>query len=129
MDAATRTWISSTLATEFVSLSAALAVLDVYEKEDVPAQLANYGGRLYLGLQEIAAVAPTVVEGVFGVPEFCYLKFRSDEIGATFAAQCASHGLLVKRSAYNFVCLAHDELIIRESLACMSSVVEQIGWG
>ncbi len=50
MDGVSRTWISSTLATEFVSLAAARATLDVMVARQVPAHLGRIGGRLRDGL-------------------------------------------------------------------------------
>ena len=46
MEAASRTWISSTLAGEASALAAALAVLDVAEREGLPDRLAITGRRL-----------------------------------------------------------------------------------
>ncbi len=111
MEAATATWISSTLATEFISLAAADAVLDVYEQEDVPSHLASTGMRLYEGLQAIAGRFPEIINEVRGVPEFCYLSCTDENMSTALAARCAERGLLFKRNAYNFVCLAHTEAI------------------
>src|SRR5207245_1836797 len=53
MAAASRTWISSTLATESVSLAAAKAVLDLMERENVCAHLHAMGTRLLHGLHRL----------------------------------------------------------------------------
>ncbi|HEX6407661.1 MAG TPA: aminotransferase class III-fold pyridoxal phosphate-dependent enzyme, partial [Gemmatimonadales bacterium] len=53
MAAATRTWISSTLATEFVSLAAAQATLQLMVSRRVPAHLRQVGSRLLEGLQRL----------------------------------------------------------------------------
>lgn len=109
MGAVTRTWVSSTLATEFVSLRAALAVIEVFEKEKVQEKLAAAGARLHAGLTGLAAKHVALVSGVRGVPEMCYLAFTDDARSAAVAARAAHHGLLFKRSAYNFVSLAHAD--------------------
>lgn len=109
MEAAARTWISSTLATEFVSLRAALAVLDVFETEKVQEKLAAAGARLHAGLTALAAKHAALVSEVRGVPEMCYLAFTDEGQSAAVAARAAHHGLLFKRSAYNFVSLAHTD--------------------
>jgi len=49
MDAVSRTWISSTLATELVALAAARAVLGVFARENVCAHLHRIGTRLLHG--------------------------------------------------------------------------------
>ncbi len=57
MAGAMRTWISSTLATEFVSLAAALATLQVMVSRRVPAHLQQVGGAAPGGLAPVAARA------------------------------------------------------------------------
>ncbi len=116
MEAATRTWISSTLATEYVSLSAALAVLEAYEREDVVGHLGRVGARFKAGLEELARRHRGVVRGVRGLPEMCYLDFRDDETSGSVALHAARRGVLFKRTAYNFVSLAHTEQVVDEVL-------------
>ena len=108
MDGVHETWISSTLATESVSLSAAKAVIEEYRTRDVCGHLHEVGGRLIGGLQGLAEEFSAVVTGVQGIPEMCFLTFHSHETSGRFAAACARRGVLFKRSAYNFVSLAHD---------------------
>lgn len=127
MAAATRTWISSTLATEFVSLAAARAVLGVVTAEAVPAHLARIGGRLFGGLSDLAARHPAVVRSVAGVPEMCLLELSGEDASAALARGCAARGLLFKRSAYNFVSLAHDEPTIDATLAVLDEVLSGLG--
>jgi glutamate-1-semialdehyde 2,1-aminomutase len=116
MGAAARTWISSTLATEAVALAAARAALEVTVREQVPARLAALGSRWLLGLSELVQRYPDLLVEARGIPEMCYLVYRSEELGAAVAREAAARGLLVKRSAYNFVSLAHTEEIVDASL-------------
>src|SRR5437016_8565005 len=67
MAAASRTWISSTLATESVSLAAAKAVLDLMERENVCAHLHAMGTRLLHGLHRLQGEHAELVTGVAGV--------------------------------------------------------------
>ncbi len=126
MDAATRTWISSTLATEFVSLAAADAVLRTYERENVAAHLSAVGQRLYEGFERIAAGHGVVVPSVKGIPEFCYLEATDDDMSARLAAGCASRGLILKRNAYNFVSLAHSTTVVDDVLQRVGDVVDDL---
>ena len=126
MEAATKTWISSTLATEYVSLAAAHAVLDTYEKDDVGQHLATSGSALFRGLQQAAVTAPQAIRGVGGIPEFCHLQWIDDQQSTRFARRCADHGLLFKRNAYNFVSFAHTPEIIGEIVKCVEAVVEEV---
>lgn len=126
MDAAARTWISSTLATEMVALAAAGATLEVFEREDVCAHLHRIGTRLLHGLHELARRHPGVVSGVSGVAEMCFLAFGSEAASQAVALACAARGLLFKRTAYNFVSLAHTDAVIDRSLAVLDEALAAV---
>jgi glutamate-1-semialdehyde 2,1-aminomutase len=126
MQATGRTWISSTLATEWVSLAAARATLEVMHAERVPAHLGRVGERLMNGFRALAGRYPTVVRGVAGLPEMCCLEFHDDAAGAALAVAAARRGLLFKRSAYNFVSLAHDDAIVDRALALLGRAFEEV---
>lgn len=126
MAAATRTWISSTLATEFVSLAAARAVLDTYEREPVIARLRAAGERLWAGLTDLAARFPNVVERVRGLPEMCYLETSDEHTSSAIAVQAAGRGLLFKRTAYNYVSLAHTDPVIDDVLDRLAGALDNV---
>jgi glutamate-1-semialdehyde aminotransferase len=121
------TWISSTLATEWVALAAARATLAEMVARDVPRHLSRVGGRLLAGLERLAVRHPAVVTGVGGLPEMCFLQFRDDTASRRLAAAAAHRGLLFKRSAYNFVSLAHDEAIIDSTLERLEEALSTMG--
>ena len=123
MAGVTRTWISSTLATELVSLAAARATLAVVEREAVPARLGIVGGRLLDGFRRLQARYPRLLTGVGGVPEMCFLQFADEAVSRAVARGAADRGLLFKRSAYNFVSLAHTEGQIDRALALLEEAV------
>lgn len=108
MDAATRTWISSTLATEGVALAAGKAVLEAFERRDAARRLTAAGERFRTSLHAVASRHPQLAATVRGIPEFCYLSFQDGDLSAAVASRAAARGLLFKRNAYNFVALAHD---------------------
>jgi glutamate-1-semialdehyde aminotransferase len=110
MEAATRTWISSTLAGESMSIAAALAVLDIYEGEDdVCAGLAQVGSALKSVVQ--SAVSASGIEGVTvaGLDPMWLLRFDDPEVERAFLEEAVQGGVLFKRGAYNFAALAHDD--------------------
>jgi glutamate-1-semialdehyde aminotransferase len=109
MAAATRTWISSTLATEMVSLAAALTTVTIAEREGLPRVLQRNGRWLLAGFERLARDHPDIIAGVAGIAEMCFLQFRREDHGVALARGAARRGLLFKRTAYNFVSLAHDE--------------------
>ena len=122
-----RTWISSTLATESVALAAAQATLEVFAHEDVCGHLHRMGTRLLHGLHRLHRKHADLVTGVGGIAEMCFLHFASENISRDVARGCAARGLLFKRSAYNFVSLAHDEETIDRTLELLEEVLGAIG--
>ena len=126
MEQARRTWISSTLATEMVALAAAEATVEVTVRDGVPAQLAAKGARLLDGLKALAARHPAVVNQAAGLPEMCYLRFAHEAAGPLVARAAASRGLLWKRSAYNFVSLAHDDAAIDRGLDLLDGACSEV---
>src|SRR6266700_2052107 len=123
MAGAARTWISSTLATESVALAAARATLEVFAREDVCGHLHRVGAALLHGLHGLQRQRPDLVAGVGGVAEMCFLHFASDAISRDVARGCAARGLLFKRTAYNFVSLAHDEAAVARTLGVLDEVL------
>ncbi|HEX6645461.1 MAG TPA: aminotransferase class III-fold pyridoxal phosphate-dependent enzyme [Gemmatimonadales bacterium] len=126
MAAALHTWISSTLATEFVSLAAAQATLAVLEREDVPAHLDRVGTILLDGFRRAREAHPAIVRGAAGIAPMCFLQLRDDAAASGVAAGCARRGVLLKRTAYDFVSLAHDERTVRESLEVLDEVLREL---
>ncbi len=126
MSAVTRTWISSTLATEFVSLAAAEATLRELERADVPAHIERVGGELLTGLHRLAGEHPALLRRAVGLPSMCFLEFTTGDHGREIVVEAARRGLLFKRSAYNFVSLAHDERAVADALDVLQSVLNDL---
>ena len=124
MAAAARTWISSTLATESVSLSAALATLDVFERESVCGHLHRVGTRLLHGLHRLQHEHRDLVPGVGGVAEMCFLHYANEDVSRAVAMGCARRGVLFKRTAYNFVSLAHGEADVDHALDVLGDALK-----
>jgi glutamate-1-semialdehyde aminotransferase len=122
----TRTRISSTLATEFVSLAAARATLDVMVARQVPQHLGRVGARLRDGLIRLQQAHSDLVTGVGGIPEMCFLEYADETVSRAVTAACARSGLLFKRSAYNFVSLSHDEPVIDRTLALLAEALSTV---
>jgi len=126
MDQVNRTWISSTLATEFVSFAAARATIRAITREAMSVHLAERGGRLFAGLVALAERFPDRIAGVAGIPEMCYLRFHSPADGMALARACAERGVLFKRTAYNFVSLAHRDDDIATCLRVLGEVCGEL---
>ena len=123
MQDVSRTWISSTLATEFVALAAAKAALEVVWAAEGPSHLERVGGRLYEGLRRLHARYPQVIDSLGGMPEMCLVRYLDDGASQGVARECVRRGLLFKRTAYNFVSLAHDEARIDWTLGVLEEAL------
>jgi glutamate-1-semialdehyde aminotransferase len=126
MEAARRTWISSTLAGESVALAAAGAVLDWHESVDVCEQLASIGRAMREAVS--AAIAASQVTGVAvdGIDPMWFLRFADSRRETRFLELAASHGVLFKRGAYNFAAMAHDEETITEIESAASAAFVEL---
>jgi len=122
-----RTWISSTLATESVALAAAQATLNVILQEGVCAHLHRVGTELLHGLHRLQHRYPHAVTGVAGVAEMCFLNYATEELSRSVARGCAARGVLFKRTAYNFVSLAHDQATVDRTLGVLEEVLAAVG--
>jgi glutamate-1-semialdehyde 2,1-aminomutase len=126
MDAVSRTWISSTLATETVSLAAARATLSLMTEAGVPAHITRVGTSLLDGLRALAARHERLVVRAAGLPEMCFLEYRDEPESGRVAVACAERGVLFKRSAYNFVSLAHDEALVDRALNVLEDALTTV---
>ncbi len=107
------TWISSTLATEFTALAAARAVLDVWGETDVAGHLARIGGAALEGLAPLGTAGRLEV---CGLPEMWFLRFADPALERRVLLACVGKGVLLKRGAYNFPSLAHEQRDVDETL-------------
>ena len=92
----------------------------------MPEHLGRLGGRLIEGLRALAGRHPRVVRGVAGLPEMCCFLFHDERAGAALAVETARRGLLFKRTAYNFVSLAHDEAVVDRALGVLGDALAAV---
>jgi glutamate-1-semialdehyde 2,1-aminomutase len=109
MDAAKKTWISSTLASEAAALAAAQAVLAWHDAADVCDSLWTIGAEMKRAVS--SAIEASGVSGVTvdGIDPMWMLRWDRPEREQRFLELAAARGVLFKRGAYNFAALAHDE--------------------
>jgi glutamate-1-semialdehyde aminotransferase len=126
MDAARRTWISSTLAGESVGLAAAHAVLDIHESADVCAALEANGRAMRTSVA--AAIEAAGIDGVSveGIDQMWLLRFADHARETRFLELAATHGVLFKRGAYNYAATAHDEAAIVEIESAASAALVEL---
>lgn len=123
MEAARRTWISSTLASETTALAAALAVLDWHDEADIPATLAETGREMRAAVDR--AIAASALDGVRteGVDWMWLIRWDDPARESRFLVHAVREGVLFKRGAYNYAAVAHDEEALREIEAAASAAL------
>jgi glutamate-1-semialdehyde 2,1-aminomutase len=114
MEAARKTWISSTLASEATALAAAAAVLEWHERADIPDSLGSIGLDLRTALT--SAIEASGIHGVTidGIDQMWMFRFDSSERETRFLELAAGQGVLFKRGAYNYPAIAHTDDVIRD---------------
>jgi glutamate-1-semialdehyde 2,1-aminomutase len=126
MRGASESWISSTAAAESTGLAAANAVLDWHARTDVCQQMAMAGSRLQEIIGAALIDAPWVGVRVDGPPMMWRLVADVEEQLDALVAAAAHHGVLLKRGAYQFGALAHDEAALTRVANAMPAVVEAL---
>jgi glutamate-1-semialdehyde 2,1-aminomutase len=125
MEAASRTWISSTAATESTGLAAANAVFDWHERVDVPARMAQAGAQLREIIGNALAAAPWAAVDVSGPDVMWRLVAEPAPLDALVAA-AAHAGVLLKRGAYQFGAVAHDHAALDVVAAAMPEITQAL---
>jgi len=126
MDVAQRTWISSTAATESTGLAAAKAVLEWHERTDVPERIATAGGMLLQIIGTALAESPWVGVRADGPPMMWRLLSEVPDALDALVAVAARNGLLLKRGAYQFGAVAHDEAALEQVAVLMPRIMESL---
>src|SRR5215213_2171585 len=120
MEAARRTWISSTLASEATALAAALAVLDWHDEADIAATLAETGREMRAAVDRAIEASGLAGVQTLGVDPMWLIRWDEPAREARFLAEAARGGAIFKRGAYNFAPIAHDDEALREVEAAAS---------
>jgi glutamate-1-semialdehyde aminotransferase len=125
MDAASATWISSTLAGEATALAAVGAVLDWHEREKVCDSLWTIGKQMRDAVARAVAASGTEGVTVDGIDPMWLIRFDDLTRQRRFLELAVGEGVLFKRGAYNFSALAHGEedVIVEIERAASSAFV------
>jgi glutamate-1-semialdehyde 2,1-aminomutase len=126
MDAATQTWISSTAAAETTGLAAARAVLAWHDQVDVCGRMAASGAQLRTIIGAALVDAPWVGVCAEGPPVMWRLTADLPERLDALVAAAARHGILLKRGAYQFGAVAHDEAAFADIAQALPVVVDAL---
>ncbi len=108
MQSAHRAWISSTLASETTALAAARVVLERHTRSDVCGELARIGARMRQATKQ--ALAPYALGIEVDGPDAMWRMHGNDpDVIDALVAETVREGVLLKRGAYQFASLAHDD--------------------
>jgi glutamate-1-semialdehyde aminotransferase len=126
MEAATDTWISSTLAGEATALAAVAGVLEWHEKQDVCDTLWRTGEEMMGAVRR--AIAASDVRGVTvdGIAPMWLLRFDDPARESRFLELALEEDVLFKRGAYNYAAIAHDEETVVEIERAASTAFVQL---
>ncbi len=126
MHAATETWISSTAAAESTGLAAAQAVFRWHDRVDVPERLAVNGALMQDVIGTALLEAPWVGVRTTGpAPMWRLVADVPEQLDALVAA-AAREGILLKRGAYQFAAIAHDDACVDFIARAMPAITEAL---
>lgn len=126
MQRATDTWISSTAAAESTGLAAASAVFAWHDRVDVPGRMAQAGGMLKEIIGAALIDAPWVGVHAVGHAAMWRLEAEVPEALDALVVAAARAGILLKRGAYQFGAIAHDQQAIDAVAKAMPSVMQTL---
>lgn len=113
MDAARKTWISSTLGGETVGIAAAGAVLQWHDQADICESLWSIGAEIRASVSSAIEASGVAGIAVDGIDPMWLLRFDAPARETRFLELAAQNGVLLKRGAYNYAALAHDDEAMR----------------
>ncbi len=126
MEAANRTFISSTFWTERVGPAAALASLAAMEEEDAPARVHRTGMRVMDDWRSVAAASgvPLVTAGLPALANFSITGRDPGTVKAYLALSLLSRDLLGANALYSSI--AHDESVIDPYLEALEEILSEV---
>lgn len=127
MDAAQKSFISSTFWTERIGFAAALATLDKMDACNVPDRLIHYGNLINEGWKYLAHKHELDIV-ISGIPPLTHLSFKAPDpvaIQTFYTQEMLAKGYLLGASVYTTY--AYSESVIERFLADSDSVFKTIG--
>ncbi len=126
MDAAQKTFISSTFWTERLGFAAALATLDKMEAYDVPEHLIRYGEQINRGWKYLADKHGLAIT-ISGIPPLTHLSFNATDSAAIqtlYTQEMLEKGYLLGASVYTTY--AYSDAMIERFISDSDSVFVKI---
>jgi glutamate-1-semialdehyde 2,1-aminomutase len=126
MESANDTWISSTAATEATGLAAAQAVFGWHERVDVPARMAHAGAHMKALVAAALGDSPWVGVHATGPDVMWRLEAAQPEAMDALVVAGAHHGVLLKRGAYQFGAVAHDDAALDSLARALPAIMQSL---
>ncbi|MEX0331498.1 MAG: aspartate aminotransferase family protein [Puniceicoccaceae bacterium] len=131
MEAIADNWISSTYASESLSIVASIETISILKEERVPQQLHHISKLLTEGIQEIAKDKGILAETDDPLPGITFRFKREEKVEAAlndrFLIECAKRGVLIRKDVRGLslcLMLAHRPNIVSTSLQVFSEALE-----
>ena len=124
--AAGKVFLTGSFWNNAVPMAAAMATLDVLERDDVPAHLARMGSRLREGMAQLAVkhALPIRYTGADAMPFMTFADERNFYRSQTFCREAIRRGVFFHPHHNWFLCAAHQEENIDEALAVSDAAFE-----
>ena len=126
MDAARKTWISSTLACESIAFAADNTVIEIHRSAEVCSELWRIGAEMRKVVGDALTASGLKGVAIDGIDPMWLLRFESPALEGHFLRTAAAQGALFKRGAYNFASLAHDDDALRDIEAAASNAFVEV---
>jgi glutamate-1-semialdehyde aminotransferase len=126
MEAANRTFISSTFWTERVGPAAALAALQTMEEEDAPARIHDIGRRVVDGWRAAATACGLNID-VAGLPALSNFSVQGRDPGtvkAYLAQSLLTRGYLGANAIYSSI--AHDDAVLNAYFEVFGEILTEV---
>lgn len=127
MEGAHQSFISSTYWTESVGPTAALAVLDIMAREDVPGHIARIGTAMQAGWRDAAGrhgVPASVHDGFPCLAHFAFEHPDANALKTLYIQEMLKRGYLAGTAIYPT--LAHNEVVVSKHLEAVDEVMAHI---
>ncbi len=130
MEAWDLVWISSTYASESLSLAAAIATLSFIRENPVNIHIERLGTKLLYGFKNITHRFPFACK-YSGIPQMNTIGLKEavqdlQKLEADFFQEILKSGFIIKRHGYNFVSHAHSEQEVENCLDAIYKAFEKI---
>lgn len=119
------TWISSTYASEALSIVSAITTINLLKQKKLDKKIEKLGSIFMNGMRELITRYNIRAE-LSGIPQLFYIRFNSETLEKLIMRETLKNGILLKRTAYNYVSASHTEKQIEYTLQTCEDVFKKM---